>query len=46
MPYMQVSNSCAKCLSVFRQMTGRYDWYAEELTKAVQHAFKPNIVKE
>ncbi|KAI5614125.1 beta-ureidopropionase, partial [Silurus asotus] len=28
------------------KMTGRYELYAEELTEAVQHAFKPNIVKE
>ncbi|XP_044054105.1 beta-ureidopropionase isoform X2 [Siniperca chuatsi] len=28
------------------KMTGRYAEYAEELTKAVRHDFKPNIVKE
>ncbi|TRZ02217.1 hypothetical protein DNTS_030442 [Danionella cerebrum] len=28
------------------KMTGRYDMYADELQKAVQHDFKPNIVKE
>uniref|UniRef100_A0A8D0D784 Beta-ureidopropionase n=1 Tax=Sander lucioperca TaxID=283035 RepID=A0A8D0D784_SANLU len=28
------------------KMTGRYSEYAEELTKAVRHDFKPNIVKE
>ncbi|KAK7146168.1 hypothetical protein R3I93_013800 [Phoxinus phoxinus] len=28
------------------KMTGRYEMYAEELKKAVQHDFKPNIVKE
>lgn len=28
------------------QMTGRYAEYAEKLTKAVTHDFKPNIVKE
>ncbi|KAJ8263305.1 hypothetical protein COCON_G00157620 [Conger conger] len=28
------------------KMTGRYDMYAQELTKAVQDDFKPNIVKE
>ncbi|XP_030632869.1 beta-ureidopropionase isoform X1 [Chanos chanos] len=28
------------------KMTGRYDMYAEELTKAVQHDFKPNLIKE
>ncbi|KAI1900693.1 hypothetical protein AGOR_G00052530 [Albula goreensis] len=28
------------------KMTGRYDLYAQELTEAVQHDFKPNIVKE
>ncbi|KAK2840956.1 hypothetical protein Q7C36_012535 [Tachysurus vachellii] len=28
------------------KMTGRYELYAKELTKVVQHDFKPNIVKE
>ncbi|XP_062855251.1 beta-ureidopropionase isoform X2 [Trichomycterus rosablanca] len=28
------------------KMTGRYEMYAKELTKAVQHDFKPSIVKE
>lgn len=28
------------------KMTGRYEMYAEELKKAIQHDFKPNIVKE
>ncbi|XP_027023198.1 beta-ureidopropionase [Tachysurus fulvidraco] len=28
------------------KMTGRHDLYAKELTKVVQHDFKPNIVKE
>ncbi|KAG9354651.1 hypothetical protein JZ751_001364 [Albula glossodonta] len=28
------------------KMTGRYDLYAQELTEAIQHDFKPNIVKE
>ncbi|KAI4797346.1 hypothetical protein KUCAC02_025167 [Chaenocephalus aceratus] len=28
------------------KMTGRYPEYAEELTEAVKHDFKPNVVKE
>ncbi|TSW89610.1 Beta-ureidopropionase [Bagarius yarrelli] len=28
------------------KMTGRFDLYAKELTKAIQHDFKPNVVKE
>lgn len=28
------------------KMTGRYEMYAEELAKVVQHDFQPNIVKE
>ncbi|KAJ8414721.1 hypothetical protein AAFF_G00022440 [Aldrovandia affinis] len=28
------------------KMTGRYDLYAQELSEAVQHDFKPNLVKE
>ncbi|XP_058244997.1 beta-ureidopropionase isoform X2 [Hemibagrus wyckioides] len=28
------------------KMTGRYELYAKELAQAVQHDFKPNIVKE
>ncbi|GLD52540.1 beta-ureidopropionase [Lates japonicus] len=28
------------------KMTGRYAEYAEELSKAVKHDYKPNIVKE
>uniref|UniRef100_A0A4W4FHM7 Beta-ureidopropionase n=1 Tax=Electrophorus electricus TaxID=8005 RepID=A0A4W4FHM7_ELEEL len=28
------------------KMTGRYDMYADELTKATQNDFKPNIIKE
>ena len=35
------------CHCVFPlQMTGRYAEYAEELTRAVRHDFKPKIVKE
>lgn len=28
------------------KMTGRYEMYAEELKKAVQHDFKPNVMKD
>uniref|UniRef100_A0A672R873 Ureidopropionase, beta n=1 Tax=Sinocyclocheilus grahami TaxID=75366 RepID=A0A672R873_SINGR len=28
------------------KMTGRYEMYAEELKKAIQHDFQPNILKE
>uniref|UniRef100_A0A673GF61 Ureidopropionase, beta n=1 Tax=Sinocyclocheilus rhinocerous TaxID=307959 RepID=A0A673GF61_9TELE len=33
-------------LNLNRQMTGRYEMYAEELKEAIQHDFKPNILKE
>ncbi|XP_038619193.1 beta-ureidopropionase isoform X2 [Tachyglossus aculeatus] len=33
-------------LNLCRQMTGRYEMYAKELTKAVQPNFKPNIIRE
>ncbi|XP_056319416.1 beta-ureidopropionase [Danio aesculapii] len=28
------------------KMTGRYEMYAEELKKAIQHDFKPNVMKD